>query len=74
MPAGVRGGQELLRGCEFGGELRVSGTTTVVYDTNTKVSPDKLPLAGVTPAEVFPVPIEQMARDTGGSDRANHSI
>ena len=59
---------------KFGGELPVAGTTTVVYDSNTNVAPDKLPLVGVTPAEVLAVPIEQMARETGGTDRAKNTV
>lgn len=59
---------------KFGGELPVGGHTTVVYDSNTKVAADKLPLVGVTPAEVLAVPIEQMARDVGGSDRAKNTV
>ena len=59
---------------KFGAELPVGGQTTVVYDSNTNVAPDKLPLVGVTPAEVIPVPVEQMARETGGSDRAKNTV
>ncbi|MCX6551226.1 MAG: 2-oxoacid:acceptor oxidoreductase subunit alpha [Acidobacteria bacterium] len=59
---------------KFGGELPVSGNTTVIYDANTNVAPDKIPLVGVTPAEVLMVPIEQIARETGGSDRAKNTV
>jgi len=59
---------------KFGGELPVSGSTIVVYDSNTNVEVDKIPLVGVTPAEVLSVPIEQMARETGGSDRAKNTV
>ena len=59
---------------KFGAELPVGGQTTVVYDSNTNVAPGKLPLVGVTPAEVLSVPIEQMARETGGSDRAKNTV
>ncbi len=58
----------------FGGELPVSGQTTVVYDSITKVPIDKIPLVGVQPAEVIAVPIEQMARETGGSERAKNTV
>ncbi|MEI6666821.1 MAG: 2-oxoacid:acceptor oxidoreductase subunit alpha [Acidobacteriota bacterium] len=58
----------------FGGELTVSGQTTVVYDSITKVPTDKIPLVGVQPFEVLAVPIEQMARETGGSDRAKNTV
>ncbi len=59
---------------KFGGELPVGGNTTVVYDSNTKVAPDQIPLVGVTPAEVLPVPIEAMARETAGTDRAKNTV
>jgi 2-oxoglutarate ferredoxin oxidoreductase subunit alpha len=59
---------------KFGAELPVGGETTVIYDSNTNVAADRIPLVGVTPAEVIPVPIEQMARETGGSDRAKNTV
>ncbi len=59
---------------KFGGELGVGGHTTVIYDSNTGVAPDKIPLVGVTPAEVLAVPIEQIARDAGGTDRAKNTV
>ncbi len=59
---------------KFGGELPVGGHTTVIYDSNTGVAPDSIPLAGVKPAEVLAVPIEEMARQTGGSDRAKNTV
>ncbi len=59
---------------KFGGELTVGGGTTVIYDSSTNVAPDEIPLAGVTPAEVLAVPIEQMARESGGGDRAKNTV
>lgn len=59
---------------KFGGELPVGGNTTVIYDTKSGVAADKIPLVGVTPAEVIAVPIEQMARDTGGTERAKNTV
>ena len=59
---------------KFGAELPVGGHTTVIYDSNANVAPDKIPLVGVTPAEVIPVPIEQMAREAGGSDRGKNTV
>jgi 2-oxoglutarate ferredoxin oxidoreductase subunit alpha len=58
----------------FGGELPVGGRTTVIYDSKTNVPVDKIPLAGVTPAEVLAVPIEQMAKEIGGSERAKNTV
>ncbi len=59
---------------KFGGELTVGGGTTVIYDSNTNLAPDAIPLVGVTPAEVLAVPIEQMARESGGGDRAKNTV
>jgi 2-oxoglutarate/2-oxoacid ferredoxin oxidoreductase subunit alpha len=58
----------------FGAELPVDGRTVVIYDTKTGVPADKIPLAEITPAEVVPVPIDQMARDTAGHERAKNTV
>jgi 2-oxoglutarate/2-oxoacid ferredoxin oxidoreductase subunit alpha len=58
----------------FGAELPVGGRTVVVYDTQTKVAPNAIPLAGVKPAAVVPVPIEQMARETAGTEKAKNTV
>jgi len=57
----------------FGGELPVDGKTSVIYDANTGVAPDKVPLA-VPPAEAVAVPIEQMAKEHAGTDRAKNTV
>ena len=59
---------------KFGAELPVGGNTIVIYEAATGVAPDKLPLAGVTPAEVFAVPIGEMARKTAGTDKAKNTV
>ncbi|MCC7013139.1 MAG: 2-oxoacid:acceptor oxidoreductase subunit alpha [Planctomycetes bacterium] len=59
---------------KFGAELPVSGNTIVIYDSNTGVEPDKLPLVGVRPAEVFAVPIEKLARDTAKTEKAKNTV
>jgi len=59
---------------KFGDELPVSGQTAVIYDSQSGVAPDKLPLEGVQPVEVIPVPIGQMARERAGTDRAKNSV
>ncbi len=59
---------------KFGAELPVSGRAMVVYDTRTGVAADDLPLVGVTPAEVFPVPISDLAREAAGTDRAKNTV
>lgn len=59
---------------KFGAELPVSGTTVIIYDTGTGVDPTHLPLIGVSPREVFSVPIGDMARSATGNDKAKNSV
>ncbi len=59
---------------KFGAELPVGGQTIVIYDSRTGVAPDKLPLPGIWPAEVIAVPIEQMAKQTAGTEKAKNTI
>lgn len=59
---------------KFGGELPVGGNTIVIYESKTGVAPDKLPLPGVTPAEVFPVPIADMAKEAAKTDKAKNTV
>jgi 2-oxoglutarate ferredoxin oxidoreductase subunit alpha len=59
---------------KFGGELPVGGNTVVIYDSATGVPADRLPLTGVSPAEVFPVPIGEIARKAAGTDKAKNTV
>ncbi len=59
---------------KFGSELPVSGNTVVIYDSNTGVPPDKLPLVGVKPAEVFSVPIGEIARQAANTEKAKNTV
>jgi 2-oxoglutarate ferredoxin oxidoreductase subunit alpha len=58
----------------FGAELPVEPHTVVIYESDTGVAPDKLPLEGVMPETVFSVPIEKLAKDTGGTDKAKNVV
>jgi 2-oxoglutarate ferredoxin oxidoreductase subunit alpha len=58
----------------FGGELPVESSTIVIYESNTGVAPDKLPLAGVKPAVVFSVPITEMAEQYAGTTKAKNIV
>jgi 2-oxoglutarate ferredoxin oxidoreductase subunit alpha len=58
----------------FGAELSVSGTTVVVYDSQTGVAPEAVPLPGVSPAAVIAAPIGRMAREIVGHERAKNTI
>jgi 2-oxoglutarate ferredoxin oxidoreductase subunit alpha len=58
----------------FGAELPVGPQTIVIYDEQYPVGPDGIPLAGVRPAEVVPVPIAQIAKDTAATDKAKNNV
>ncbi len=58
----------------FGAELPVGGHTVVIYEAKTGVAPDKLPLVGVTPADVRPVPIGELSKKSAGSDKAKNTV
>jgi len=59
---------------KFGSELAVSGKSIVIYDSKTGVAPDAVPLPGIVPAAVLAVPIDQMARETVGHERAKNTV
>ncbi len=59
---------------KFGAELPVSGRTVVIYEAATGVAPERIPLVGVNPAEIFPVPIGEIAKKTAGTDRAKNTV
>lgn len=59
---------------KFGAELPVSGSTVVIYEAKTGVAPGAIPLAGVAPKEVFAVPIAEMAKQAGGSDKTKNTV
>ena len=58
----------------FGAELPVNSATIVIYESNTDVAPDKLPLKGVTPKIVFSVPITEIAEKHAGTDKAKNIV
>lgn len=59
---------------KFGAELPVDGRTVVIYESKTGVAPDAIPLAGVKPATVIAVPIEEIAKKTAGTDKAKNTV
>ncbi len=59
---------------KFGAELPVGGHTVVIYDSNTRVPPDRLPLEGVRPAVALPVPIQEMAKQNAGTEKAKNTV
>lgn len=58
----------------FGGELPVDSHTIVIYDSNTGVLPENIPLEFVKPLAAMAVPIGGMAREHAGTDKAKNSI
>jgi 2-oxoglutarate ferredoxin oxidoreductase subunit alpha len=58
----------------FGAELPVGGRTVVIYDSATGVAPERLPLAGTTPAESLAVPIGEIARRIAGTEKAKNTV
>src|SRR5436190_8947459 len=58
----------------FGGELPIQSSTILIYESNTGVAPDKLPLEGVKPAGVLSVPIAEMAQKKAGTDKAKNIV
>ena len=59
---------------KFGAELPVSGDTVVIYDSKTGIDPSQIPLVGITPKEVFAVPIGDMARQAAGTDKVKNCM
>lgn len=59
---------------KFGHELPVDGHTYVIYDSNTGVPPERIPLEGVKPAATMSVPIEAMAKEHAGTEKAKNTV
>jgi len=59
---------------KFGAELPVSGSTIVIYEAKTGIAPGAIPLVGVSPKEVFAVPIMEMAKQATGTDKAKNTV
>jgi len=59
---------------KFGAELPVSRDTIVIYDTHTEVEPSAIPLAEFDVAKVVPVPITELARESGGNLKAKNTF
>lgn len=59
---------------KFGAELPVSGSTVVIFEAATGVAESDIPLVGVTPLQVFAVPISEMAKRAAGTERAKNTV
>ncbi len=58
----------------FGAELPIGGHTVVIYDAKTGVAPNRLPIVGVTPADVRMVPISDLSKKSAGTDKAKNTV
>jgi 2-oxoglutarate ferredoxin oxidoreductase subunit alpha len=58
----------------FGGGLPVTENTVVIYEQKTGVEPADIPLAGVKPAIVLSVPIEDLAMKSAGILQAKNNV
>src|SRR5688572_14536726 len=58
----------------FGAELPVGGRTIVIYDAKSGVAPDRLPLEGVRPLQAIPVPFDDIAKASAGTDKAKSTV
>ncbi|MDH4261474.1 MAG: 2-oxoacid:acceptor oxidoreductase subunit alpha [Spirochaetia bacterium] len=58
---------------KFGAELPISEKTIVIYDSNTGIEPENIPIKG-KPARVFSIPIEEMAIKTAKTNRAKNVV
>src|SRR5471032_2788552 len=59
---------------KFGAELPVDASTIVIYDAATGIAPKDIPLPGISPREVFAVPIGELARKAAGTDKAKNTV
>ncbi|HSO34313.1 MAG TPA: 2-oxoacid:acceptor oxidoreductase family protein, partial [Labilithrix sp.] len=46
----------------------------VIYDSKSGLAPEAIPLSGVSPHEVFAVPLGEMARTATGTDKAKNTV
>jgi 2-oxoglutarate/2-oxoacid ferredoxin oxidoreductase subunit alpha len=59
---------------KFGSELPVDGHTIVIYDSNCGISIENIPLVGIKPAAIMAVPIQEMAKEFAGTDKAKNTV
>ena len=58
----------------LGAELPVTGCTTVIYDAHGGDEAAELPLAGIVPRQAIVVPIGDLARQHGGSNKVKNAV
>lgn len=58
---------------KFGSELPISEKTMVIYDSNTGIAPENIPVQ-TKPAKVLSIPIEEMAVANAKTNRAKNTV
>lgn len=58
----------------FGPEIPIGSDSIVIYEEATGVAPGDIPIRGVKPSEVVPVPIDRMATESSGRLRAKNTV
>jgi 2-oxoglutarate ferredoxin oxidoreductase subunit alpha len=58
----------------FGDGLPVNDRTVIIYESKTGIEPAAIPLAGVKPAIILPVPIEDLAMKSAGILQAKNNV
>lgn len=59
---------------KFGSELPVHGHTVVIYDSSCGISAENIPLVGIKPAAILAVPIQDMAKEFAGTEKAKNTV
>ncbi len=58
----------------FGAELPVDGRSVVIYDSGSGVSPERLPIVGLSPRQALAAPIADLSRASAGSERSKNAV
>lgn len=58
---------------KFGAELPISEKTIVIYDSNSEIAPEDIPI-DAKPAQVLSIPIEAMAVEHAKTNRAKNTV
>ncbi len=59
---------------KFGSELPIDGHTIVIYDSNCRISVENIPLVGIKPAAIMAVPIQEIAKEFAGTEKAKNTV
>lgn len=59
---------------KFGSELPIYGRTIVIYESNCGIASENIPLIGIKPAAIMAVPIQEMAKEFAGTEKAKNTV